>query len=192
MQLLRHFTIRRVVLWMMLFSLGVLALAGGYGSLTLREMYRHADRADTLTQQLTFLTRAGLVMQDGTLTDKMSLLTAVPSDAAWDGYRAALSAPDRYPGAARERLEALTRQLAAEDAPVMAERHRLEVILFTALLAAIALLAFCDRYLLVHLVRPVPTIRSLLQTTAASDPSREPQYLARNSFSQLLPLVTPM
>ena len=192
MQLLRHFTIRRVVLWMMLFSLGVLALAGGYGSLTLREMYRHADRADTLTQQLTFLTRAGLVMQDGTLTDKMSLLTAVPSDAAWDGYRAALSAPDRYPGAARERLEALTRQLAAEDAPVMAERHRLEVILFTALLAAIALLAFCDRYLLVHLVRPVAKIRAHLQTIADGDLTREPEDLGRNCVGQLVPLVREM
>nr|WP_255479062.1 hypothetical protein [Pantoea sp. ME81] len=66
MQLLRHFTIRRVVLWMMILSLAVVALAGSYGALTLREMYRHADRADVLTQQLTFLTRAGLVMQDGT------------------------------------------------------------------------------------------------------------------------------
>lgn len=54
MQLLRHLTIRRVVLWIMILSLAVVALAGGYGALTLREMYRHADRADTLTQQLTF------------------------------------------------------------------------------------------------------------------------------------------
>lgn len=49
MQLLRHFTIRRVVLWMMILSLAVVALAGSYGALTLREMYRHADRADALT-----------------------------------------------------------------------------------------------------------------------------------------------
>lgn len=46
MQLLRHFTIRRVVLWMMIFSLAIVALAGGYGTVTLRDMYRHADRAD--------------------------------------------------------------------------------------------------------------------------------------------------
>ncbi|MBP2171639.1 methyl-accepting chemotaxis protein [Erwinia toletana] len=44
MQLLRHLTIRRVVLWIMILSLAVVALAGGYGALTLREMYRHADR----------------------------------------------------------------------------------------------------------------------------------------------------
>ena len=37
MQLLRHFTIRRVVLWMMILSLAVVALAGSYGALTLRE-----------------------------------------------------------------------------------------------------------------------------------------------------------
>ncbi|MDF7662962.1 hypothetical protein PUG81_28845 [Erwiniaceae bacterium L1_54_6] len=88
MQLLRHFTIRRVVLWMMILSLAVVALAGIYSA---------------LTQQLTFLTRAGLVMQDGTAADKADLLAAVPADAAWDGYRTALSAPDRYPAAERPR-----------------------------------------------------------------------------------------
>lgn len=52
MQLLRHFTIRRVVLWMKILSVAVVALAVSYGTLTLREMYRHADRVDALTQQL--------------------------------------------------------------------------------------------------------------------------------------------
>ncbi|MGK9471452.1 hypothetical protein ACSST1_22205 [Pantoea agglomerans] len=120
MQLLRHLTIRRVVIWIMILSLAVVALAGSYGAMTLREMYRHADRADALMQQLTFLTRAGLVMQDGTVADKAALLTAVPSVMAWGGYRAALSSPERYPAAARERLENLTLQLAADNAPVLA------------------------------------------------------------------------
>ncbi len=119
MQLLRHFTIRRVVIWIMILSLAVV-LAGSYGAMTLREMYRHADRTDALTQQLTFLTRADLVMQDGTVADKAALLTAVPSVMAWDGYRTALSSPDRYPAAARERLKNLTLQLAADNAPVPA------------------------------------------------------------------------
>jgi methyl-accepting chemotaxis protein len=192
MQLLRHFTIRRVVLWMMILSLAVVALAGSYGALTLREMYRHADRADALTQQLTFLTRAGLVMQDGTAAEKADLLAAVPAEAAWDSYRAALSAPDRYPAAARERLGSLTQQLAADDAPVMAERHRLEIILISALLAAAALLAFCDRYLLVHLVRPVAKIRAHLKTIAGGDLTREPEDLGRNCVGQLVPLVREM
>ncbi|MXP60673.1 methyl-accepting chemotaxis protein [Pantoea sp. Taur] len=192
MQLLRHFTIRRVVLWMMILSLAVVALAGSYGALTLREMYRHADRADALTQQLTFLTRAGLVMQDGTAAEKAALLNDAPTEAAWDSYRAALSAPDRYPAAARERLGSLTQQLAADDAPVMAERHRLEVILISALLAAAALLAFCDRYLLVHLVRPVAKIRAHLKTIAGGDLTREPEDLGRNCVGQLVPLIREM
>ncbi|MDQ0435472.1 hypothetical protein QF006_004638 [Pantoea agglomerans] len=32
MNSLRHFTIRRVVLWMMIVSLGIVVLAGGYSS----------------------------------------------------------------------------------------------------------------------------------------------------------------
>lgn len=192
MHLLRHLTIRRVVLWIMILSLAVVALAGSYGALTLREMYRHADRADALTQQLIFLTRAGLVMQDGSTADKTALLTAVPADSAWNTYRAALSTQEGYPAAARERLGALTQQLAADDAPVRAERHRLEVILFTALLAAAALLVFCDRYLVVHLVRPVAKIRAHLKTIADGDLTREPEDLGRNCVGQMVPLVREM
>ncbi len=192
MQLLKHFTIRRVVLWMMILSFSVVALAGAWSALTLREMYRHADRAGALTQQLTFLSRAGLVMQDGTAAEKTALLAAVPAEAAWDSYRAALSAPESYPAAARERLGILTQQLAAADEPVMAGRHRLEVILISALLAAAALLAFCDRYLVVHLVRPVAKIRAHLKTIAGGDLTREPEDLGRNCVGQLVPLVREM
>ncbi|WP_372773553.1 methyl-accepting chemotaxis protein [Pantoea sp. WEP] len=192
MQLLRHFTIRRVVLWMMIVSFSMVAVAGAWSALTLREMYRHADHADALTRQLTFLARAGLVMQGGTAAEKTALLAAVPPEAAWDGYRAALSAPDRYPAAGRERLGSLTQQLAADDAPVMAGRHRLEVILSSALLAAAALLAFCDRYLVVHLVRPVAKIRAHLKIIAGGDLTREPEDLGRNCVGQLVPLVREM
>ncbi len=52
MQLLRHFTIRRVVLWMMILSLAVVALAGSYGAMTLREMYRLADSGDTTMNEV--------------------------------------------------------------------------------------------------------------------------------------------
>lgn len=193
MQLLKHFTIRRVVLWMMIFSLAIVALAGGYGTVTLRDMYRHADRADALTQQLTFLTRSGIVMQSGTAAEKDSLMAAVPDGADWGRFRFALTAgPAEYGPAAGERLAALTQQLAADDAPVMADRHRLEIILIAALLAAGGLLVFCDRYLVAHLVRPVATIRAHLKTIADGDLTREPEDLGRNCVGQLVPLVKEM
>ena len=49
---------------------------GGYGTLTLRDIYWHADRAEALTQQLTFLTRSGNVMHSGTLHEKRALMAA--------------------------------------------------------------------------------------------------------------------
>jgi methyl-accepting chemotaxis protein len=52
MQLLRHFTIRRVVLWMMLLSLTAVAQAGSYGAMTLREMYRLADSGDATMNEV--------------------------------------------------------------------------------------------------------------------------------------------
>ncbi|WP_017802789.1 methyl-accepting chemotaxis protein [Winslowiella toletana] len=193
MQLLRHFTIRRVVLWMMLISLGVVVLAGGYSALTLRDIYRHADRADELTQQLTFLTRSGIVMQSGTAAEKSALMSHVPGGSDWDSFRTALAAsPAEYASAARARLDALTLHLAADDAPVMADRQRLEAILIAALLAAITLLIFCDRYLVTHLVRPVAKIRAHLKIIASGDLTHEPEDLGRNCIGQLVPLVKEM
>lgn len=114
MHLLRHFTIRRVVLWMMLISLGVVACAGGYSALTLRDIYRHADRADELTQQLTFLTRSGIVMQSGTAAEKIALISSIPESTDWDDFRRALATtPADYAPAARARLDALTLHLAS-------------------------------------------------------------------------------
>ncbi len=193
MHLLRHFTIRRVVLWMMLISLGVVACAGGYSALILRDIYRHADRADELTQQLTFLTRSGIVMQSGTAAEKIALISSIPEGTDWDGFRRALAAaPADYAPAARARLDALTLHLAEDDAPVMADRQRLEVILIAALLAAITLLIFCDRYLVTHLVRPVAKIRAHLKIIASGDLTQEPEDLGRNCVGQLVPLVKEM
>lgn len=193
MHLLRHFTIRRVVLWMMLISLGVVACAGGYSALTLRDIYRHADRADELTQQLTFLTRSGIVMQSGTAAEKIALISSIPEGTDWDDFRRVLATtPADYAPAARARLDALTLHLAEDDAPVLADRQRLEVILISALLAAITLLIFCDRYLVTHLVRPVAKIRAHLKIIASGDLTQEPEDLGRNCVGQLVPLVKEM
>lgn len=171
----------------------VVTLAGGYATLTLRDMYRHADRADVLTQQLTFLTRSGIVMQSGTPDEKNALMAAVPEGADWQHLRTALvTGPADYASAAGERLDALMQQLAADDAPVMADRHRLEVILIAAVVAASVLLIFCDRYLAIHLVRPVATIRAHLKTITDGDLTREPEDLGRNCVGQLVPFVKEM
>lgn len=65
-------------------------IAGVYGTLTLRlcdsatlrDVYRHTDRADTLKRQLTFLTRSGIVMQSSTAAKK-TLISAVPDNTDW-------------------------------------------------------------------------------------------------------------
>ncbi|WP_261653472.1 methyl-accepting chemotaxis protein [Erwinia mallotivora] len=193
MNLLRHFTIRRVVLWIMIISFTVIALAGGYSSLVLRDMYRHSDRTEVLAQQLAFLTHADLVRQSGSTEEKSALATQVPSDADWSSYRNALGAAEAvYTSAARERLMTLQRELAHDDFDVGAERHRLDTIFISALLAAAVLLIFCDRYLVVHLVRPVGKIRAHFRVIASGDLTREPEDLGRNCVGQLVPLVREM
>lgn len=64
--------------------------------------------------------------------------------------------------------------------------------MLAALLAAVALLLFCDRYLVVHLVRPVGKIRGHLKIIADGDLTREPEDLGRNCVGQLVPLVKEM
>lgn len=188
MHLLRHFTIRRVVLWMMLISLGVVACAGAYSALTLRDIYRHADRADELTQQLTFLTRSVIVMQSGTAAEKIALISSIPEGTDWDDFRRArATTPADYAPAARARLDALTLYLAEDDAPVLADRQRLKAILIAALLAAITLLIFCDRYLVTHLVRPVAKIRAHRKIIASGDLTQESEDLGRATASDSWP-----
>ncbi len=193
MNSLRHFTIRRVVLWMMIVSLGVVALAGGYSSQVVRDIFRQTDRSADLTQQLSFLAHSAIVMQNGTAADKKALVALTPADAGWDNFRVALTTtPSEYASAARAQLIKVTQQLAQHRAPLKADRHRLEAILVASLLTAVALLLFCDRYLVVHLVRPVGKIRSHLKIIADGDLTREPEELGRNCVGQLVPLVKEM
>jgi len=193
MNSLRHFTIRRVVLWIMIVSLGVVALAGGYSSQIVRDIYRQTDRSAVLTQQLSFLTRSALIMQGGTAADKNALIALTPASADWDSFRAALTtSPSEYATVTRAKLDSVTQQLAQNQAALNADRRQLGRILLAALLAAFALLLFCDRYLVVHLVRPVGKIRGHLKIIAGGDLTREPEDLGRNCVGQLVPLVKEM
>ena len=193
MNSLRHFTIRRVVLWIMIVSLGVVALAGGYSSQIVRDIYRQTDRSAVLTQQLSFLTRSALIMQGGTAADKNALVALTSASADWDSFRAALTtSPSEYATVTRAKLDSVTQQLAQSQAALSADRRQLDRILLAALLAAFALLLFCDRYLVVHLVRPVGKIRGHLKIIAGGDLTREPEDLGRNCVGQLVPLVKEM
>ena len=193
MNSLRHFTIRRVVLWMMIISLGVVALAGGYSSHVLRDIYRQTDRTAVLTQQLSFLTQSAIAMQSGSAADKSAVMAAMPEGADWERLRTALTTtPADYASAARAQLNSITQQLAQHQAPLRADRHQLQGVLLAALLAAFALLLFCDRYLVVHLVRPVAKIRGHLKIIADGDLTQEPEDLGRNCVGQLVPLVKEM
>ncbi|MCP1204494.1 methyl-accepting chemotaxis protein [Pantoea sp. B550] len=193
MNSLRHFTIRRVVLWIMIVSLGVVALAGGYSSQIVRDIFRQTDRSAVLTQQLSFLTHSALVMQGGTGADKNGLIALTPASADWDSFRAALTtSPSEYATVTRAKLDSVTQQLAQNQALLNADRRQLERVLLAALLAAFALLLFCDRYLVVHLVRPVGKIRGHLKIIAGGDLTREPEDLGRNCVGQLVPLVKEM
>lgn len=193
MNSLRHFTIRRVVLWIMIVSLGVVALAGGYSSQIVRDIYRQTDHSAVLTQQLSFLTRSALIMQGGTAADKNALVSLTPASADWDSFRAALTtSPSEYATVTRAKLDSVTQQLAQSQAALSADRRQLDRILLAALLAAFALLLFCDRYLVVHLVRPVGKIRGHLKIIAGGDLTREPEDLGRNCVGQLVPLVKEM
>ncbi|KAA5939454.1 transcription factor [Pantoea sp. Bo_2] len=193
MNSLRHFTIRRVVLWIMIVSLGVVALAGGYSSQIVRDIYRQTDRSAVLTQQLSFLARSALIMQGGTAADKNALVALIPASADWDSVRAALTtSPSEYATVTRAKLDKVTQQLAQNQALLNADRRQLERVLLAAVLAAFALLLFCDRYLVVHLVRPVAKIRGHLKIIAGGDLTREPEDLGRNCVGQLVPLVKEM
>ncbi|AWP35390.1 transcription factor [Pantoea sp. PNT01] len=193
MNSLRHFTIRRVVLWMMIVSLGVVALAGGFSSHFVRDIYRQTDRSEELTQQLRFLTNSAIIMQSGTAAEKSALVALTPADAGWDNFRNALTAtPSEFASVARAQLDKITQQLARNQAPLKTDRHRLESVLLAALVAVLALLLFCDRYLVVHLVRPVGKIRAHLNIIAGGDLTREPDDLGRNCVGQLVPLIKEM
>ncbi len=166
---------------------------GGFSSHFVRDIYRQTDRSEELTQQLRFLTNSAIIMQSGTAAEKSALVALTPADAGWDNFRNALTAtPSEFASVARAQLDKITQQLARNQAPLKTDRHRLESVLLAALVAVLALLLFCDRYLVVHLVRPVGKIRAHLNIIAGGDLTREPDDLGRNCVGQLVPLIKEM
>ena len=190
MYFLRNFTIRRVVQVILLAALLVVALAGTYGSAVLHDMHQRDGGRDALTAQLLFLTRAGIVMASGSPAEKAALQADLPQEAAWAPVRRALSeTPALFSAASNERLVWLQHQLASDEAAMTRDRHRLEAAFIIAALVTLGLLAFCDRFLVTHLVKPLGVMREYFKRIAAGDLSREPQEFGRNCVGQLVPLV---
>lgn len=190
MYFLRNFTIRRVVQVILLAALLVVALAGTYGSAVLHDMHQRDGGRDALTAQLLFLTRAGNVMASGSPAEKAALQADLPQEAAWAPVRRALSeTPALFSAASNKRLVWLQHQLASDEAAMTQDRHRLEAAFIIAALVTLGLLAFCDRFLVTHLVKPLGVMREYFKRIAAGDLSREPQEFGRNCVGQLVPLV---
>lgn len=190
MHFLKNFTIRRVVQVILLAALLVVALAGAYGSAVLRDMHLQAQGRDAATAQLVFLTRAGNVIRSGSAEEKAALAGEAPDSADWAPLRTALTGGSAlFSAASNERLLALQQQLNSDEAATVTDRHRLEIAFFVAALITLGLLAFCDRFLVVHLVRPLGVMRAHFKGIAAGDLTREPQDFGRNCVGQLVPLV---
>lgn len=193
MQLLRHFTIRRVVLWIMIISFTIVMLTSVYGSLMLHNMNQHVERSGALAKQLAFIAKAEMVRDDANQAELTALQTEVPAGNDWNNYRAAVIAPESaYKDVAHERLTALQEQVATENLDVGSDSNHLDFVYLSGLLAAGILLIFCDRYLVVHLVRPVGKIRAHFRVIASGDLTLEPEDLGRNCVGQLVPLVKEM
>lgn len=193
MNILKNFTIRRVVLWILIAAVMIIALAGAYGSFIINEIDHQASRSNDLTQQLVFLNRASLQVQANATATHADIAAQAPAEVDWQRYRTALtSAPQDYPAATQERLTALEQQLSANQAPLRNEHQKLVDLFLVTLAAVTALLLFCDRYLVVHLVRPVAKLRAHFRVIAEGDLTREPEDLGRNCVGQMVPLLKEM
>lgn len=190
MQFLKNFTIRRVVQCILVAALLIVALAGIYGSTVLRDMHQRELHNATLTSQLLFLNRASLVMASGTTAAKAAVAADAPVDSDWASLRTALTAsPADFAVPAAERLQLLQRDIAANNHADQSDRQRLQMAFGIAALLMLALLLFCDRFLVTHLVRPLGALREHFRGIAAGDLTREPQDFGRNCVGQLIPLV---
>jgi methyl-accepting chemotaxis protein len=190
MHFLRNFTIRRVVQAILLAALLVVALAGAYGSVVMRDLHQRAEARDAVSAQLVYLTRAGNAMASGSAEEKAALQAEAPASTDWARLSVALNdTPARFSAAANERLSFLQRQVASDEAATARDRQRLEMAFLVAALMTLGLLAFCDRFLVTHLVKPLGVMREHFRSMAAGDLSREPQDFGRNCVGQLVPLV---
>jgi len=146
MRYLSHFTIRRVVLVIMLLALIITTVTAVYSSIAAREMVQHSE---TLMLSAT-----------RTLTDPQAL--------------------------------PLQNKIADIHNALVDQSQRLHIILVIAVLLMAMLVIFCDRFLVVHLVKPLNMMKAHFAGIAAGDLSREPAELGRNCVGQLVPLVRQM
>ncbi|MXP57595.1 methyl-accepting chemotaxis protein [Pantoea sp. Taur] len=193
MNFLTNFTIRRVVQCILVAAFIIVALAGLYGSEILRDLHKQTQREGKLVAQLIFLTRAGNTMKSGDDSIKRTLAEEVPATPDWDEFRTALTGSDiNFNSASKERLEFLEERLADKENAFNDDRQKLELAFTVASLFIFMLLVFCDRFLVVHLVEPLTTLREHFRGIASGELTNPLQDLGRNCVGQLVPLVKAM
>ncbi|WP_354691987.1 methyl-accepting chemotaxis protein [Phytobacter sp. RSE-02] len=193
MKTLKNFTIRRVVLWILLTALALVTATGGYAAFIVRDMNRHAEQSATRAQQAIFLTHAVLILQQGSEAEKRALRSDLADDAEWAPLSRVLSGtPADWVPVVNDRLSDLRQQVMDKRLRVTTDRTRLDVALIAALLAACMLVIFCDCYLVLHLVRPVADIRAHFRIIAEGNLTIEPEDQGRNCVGQMVPLVREM
>ncbi|AVF38005.1 methyl-accepting chemotaxis protein [Rahnella sikkimica] len=193
MNFLKNFTIRRVVLWILLTAMGLITVTGGYAAFVVHDMHRYFDQSFALTHQVIFLAHAEDVLHNGTAAQKVALQNEVPSGFEWASYKQHLSDSSlSSENASGSHLSLLTKQIDAAQLQVADELHQLNAVLFLAVSFTILLVIFCDRYLVVHLVRPVSLIRGHFHDIGKGDLTREPIEQGRNCIGQMVPLLREM
>lgn len=191
MNTLKNYTIRRVVLWILLTALALITATGGYAAFAVRDMNKQADQSTALTQQAIFISHATQVLQQGSAAEKAALINEIPPGAEW-ATEALSGSASAWRMQASEHLAALTRKSHDNSAQIAADRSQLDIVLIVALLAAAGLVLFCDCYLVIHLVRPVGDIRAHFRLIAQGDLTYQPQDIGRNCVGQMIPLVREM
>ncbi|KKW49277.1 hypothetical protein XB02_18980 [Pantoea ananatis] len=191
MRFLRNLLIRRVVMSILLVTSGLILVAGAGGAAVLHKSENHSAHAGRLFQQSLILNR--VTLQPYGSEEQAALLSSLPAGAESEKIAAAAKrSSGEFRKAVLEQLALLEKQREADDAYIRLSRHRLEGIFISTLMAVLALLVFCDRYLVAHLVRPVDDIRSHLMVIAGGDLTAEPRELGRNCVGQLVPLIKHM
>ncbi len=191
MRFLRNFLIRRFVMYILLVTSCLIVIAGAGGAVVLYKSENHTAHAASLFQQLITLSRATL--QPYGSKEQAALISRLPADPDGQALRAAeKQSSGEFTRAALERLAWLEEQHETDEAYIRLSRQKLEEIFIATLLAVLALLVFCDRYLVAHLVRPIDDIRNHLRVITGGDLTAEPQDLGRNCVGQLVPLIKNM
>lgn len=193
MNSLKNFTIRRVVLCILLTAFALITATGGYAAYTAHNMNKYAEQSAAQTQQALFLAHATLVLQQGTDAEKQALKNEIPAGPEWATLSQALSDTSaNWQTEATARIKDLTQHAVFDSALNSSDGKRLNIVLLIALFALGGLVLFCDCYLVIHLVKPVGDIRSYFQVIAQGDLTREPKDIGRNCVGQMIPLVREM